>query len=147
MFTSRHLFLQAVAVVLALAYFALALVHVYWALGGRRGTHAAIPHRGGEPAFRPGRAATAAVAAAIACCSGLLLAWMRWFPVPVSRTTLRVGLCLIGTAMLLRALGDFRYVGLFRRIRNSAFARMDRLFYTPASLAAGVLLFLIALAQ
>ncbi|WP_205190355.1 DUF3995 domain-containing protein, partial [Burkholderia sp. LMG 13014] len=30
-----------------------------------------------------------------------------------------------------RAVGDFRYVGFFKRIRGSRFARMDTLYYSP----------------
>ena len=42
--------------------------------------------------------------------------------------------------VLMRAIGDFRYVGFFKRVRGSRFARMDTTLYSPLclALAAGV---------
>ena len=33
-----------------------------------------------------------------------------------------------------RAIGDFKYVGFFKRVRGSKFARMDTLVYSPLCL-------------
>ena len=41
----------------------------------------------------------------------------------------------LAAAMLLRALGDFRYVGFFKRVRTGRFAELDTKFYTPLCLA------------
>lgn len=56
---------------------------------------------------------------------------------------LRLMLWLAAGLFALRVVGDFRYVGLFRSIRKTAFARMDRIFYTPlcATYAAAFILF------
>jgi hypothetical protein len=40
----------------------------------------------------------------------------------------------------LRAIGDFRYVGFFKRIRDSKFARLDTLAYSPLCAALAVLI-------
>jgi hypothetical protein len=34
--------------------------------------------------------------------------------------------------------GELRYVGFFKRVRNTSFARMDTLLYSPLSLCLGV---------
>ena len=41
------------------------------------------------------------------------------------------GLQLLATLFALRAVGDFRYVGLFRRVRGTPFARWDQWLFTP----------------
>jgi hypothetical protein len=37
----------------------------------------------------------------------------------------------IAVVFALRCLGDFRYVGLFRRVRGTDFAAMDAKLFTP----------------
>ena len=50
--------------------------------------------------------------------------------------------CALALGLLARAVGEFRYVGFFKRVRGSRFARMDTLVYSPLCLllAAGVAL-------
>jgi hypothetical protein len=47
---------------------------------------------------------------------------------------------LIAAVFALRAIGDFRYVGFFKRIRDSKFARLDTLAYSPLCAALAVLI-------
>jgi hypothetical protein len=43
----------------------------------------------------------------------------------------RVGIWVIAVVFALRAVGDFHYCGLFKRVRDNAFARYDTLVYSP----------------
>ena len=66
-------------------------------------------------------------------------------PVPSSWTTwaaYALALALIG-----RAIGDFRLVGFFKRVRGSNFARMDTAVYAPLCLLLGVAVFYVAIAH
>ncbi|KER70506.1 MULTISPECIES: DUF3995 domain-containing protein [Burkholderia] len=110
---------------------AIALIHVYWALGGRRGKGAAIPEQDGVPLLRPTAIGTLAVAAALlggACVVAARAGWLGLNPYHGAITFAVVALALI---FAVRAVGDFRYVGFFKRIRGSRFARMDSLYYSP----------------
>ena len=40
----------------------------------------------------------------------------------------------------LRAIGDFRYVGFFNRVRDTGFARLDTLAYSPLCAGLAVLI-------
>jgi hypothetical protein len=53
----------------------------------------------------------------------------------------RAGIWLLATAFVLRTIGDFRYVGLFKRERLTLFAELDGRIYTSlcGALAAGVI--------
>lgn len=119
------------ALILAL----IALLHVYWAFGGRWGAAAAIPEIPGKgAAFRPGFAATLLVALALGVAVGLILARIEVLPRAWPRA-LETGLLWAGAAVFgLRALGEFRYVGFFARVRDTRFARMDRRLYSPLCL-------------
>jgi hypothetical protein len=41
-------------------------------------------------------------------------------------------------SLALRALGEFRYIGFFKRVRGTPFARMDSRYYSPLALLLGV---------
>ena len=41
------------------------------------------------------------------------------------------GLKIIAGVFLVRAIGDFRYVGFFKKIKGTIFANLDTKFYTP----------------
>lgn len=129
---------------------ALAALHFYWAFGGRRGLEAAVPTRppetstsgnlsGSPPLFTPGPAATAAVGFALLAAAVLVLAVVRSVVLPVSDAVLRGGVWLLAAVFLLRAVGDFRYVGLFKRVRGTRFAHLDTRVYTPLCLVLSAL--------
>jgi Protein of unknown function (DUF3995) len=112
----------------AAVFVVLALLHFYWALRGVSGNSAAIPQVNGVPAFKPSKAATAAVGLALLGTAAIVL--------------MHVELLIAGAAavLVLRAIGDFRLVGFFKRVRDSRFARMDTLLYSPLCLALGAAL-------
>ncbi|MGH7512651.1 MAG: DUF3995 domain-containing protein [Gemmatimonadales bacterium] len=54
---------------------------------------------------------------------GPLVRWVTWA---------------VAAAFLQRAIGDCRYVGLFRRVHGTPFARWDARLYTPLALGLGI---------
>jgi hypothetical protein len=126
------------AVLIATVLAALSTLHLYWAVGGRWGHPAALPEHHGQPAFRPGTIATLLVAALLAIASVLVLGRVGLGPAArLSRLT-HVGAWIIAAAFLLRGLGDFRFIGVFRSVRATRFAWWDRHFYTPLSIVLGL---------
>jgi hypothetical protein len=109
--------------------------HFYWALGGMQAKSGAIPEIGGKPAFRPSRAATVAVGLALYACA-LLVAQCGALFSPILSQSWGQGLCVaLAGALTLRAIGDFRILGFFKKVRGSEFARRDTLVYSPLCLA------------
>lgn len=126
----------AILIVAVLAV--LSALHLYWALGGQWGHAPAVPELEGRPSFRPGTAATLLVAALLATAGVLVLGRVGLGPAAGFHRLTRVGVWLVAAAFLLRAMGDFRLVGLFRRIGETRFAWWDRHLYTPLSLLLGI---------
>ncbi|MBK8565266.1 MAG: DUF3995 domain-containing protein [Saprospiraceae bacterium] len=130
-----------ISLLLSAIFLALSAIHVYWVLGGKWGLAAAVPtNAGGQPLFRPGPVATLAVA------GGLLLMGLTvlvrggliqfdWLPDRVGEWSVWA----IAAIFLLRAVGDFRYVGFFKKERGALFARMDKRYFSPLCLAIGCL--------
>jgi hypothetical protein len=133
-----------VALALTAVFGALAALHVYWAARGSSGADGggAVPTRSdGTPLFRPGRVSTLAVAAALGIAALVVLGRSGVMAPRGPVWIYRAGAWTVGAVLLLRTIGDFRYVGLFKRQRDSRFAMLDTRYFTPlcAALAAGVL--------
>jgi hypothetical protein len=128
-----------VAAALAIVLGALAALHVYWAIGGSSSGGGAIPSRiDGTPLFTPGPMATFAVAIALTIAAAIVLGRGGIIPPEPRFILFRLGAWAVGVVLLLRAIGDFRYVGLFKRERRTRFARMDTRWYTPLCAALGI---------
>jgi len=127
------------AIGMAVVFCILSLLHVAWAVGIRMGDRAVIPERDdGEPTFHPGPVSTYAVAGLLFIAA--LLVTQR---VGLGRALLPAPLVVPGcwalaVAFVLRAMGEFRYVGFFKRVRGTAFARMDSRYYSPLALLLGI---------
>jgi len=132
------------AAVIVAIFIVLALAHVYWALGGRIAWLAAIPEVGGRPTFTPSAAATVLVAIALLACAGLVAGTAGILAVPLSPSVLNWLSFALALALLLRAVGDFRLVGFFKRVRGTSFARLDTLVYSPLCAALSLGVFIVA---
>jgi hypothetical protein len=127
---------------LLLAAFALlSLLHGYWACGGAWGKAVAVPERDGRAIFTPSRLATWVVALGLAGCALVVAALAGWLPFPLGAGALRALGYALTLLFLARAIGDFRLVGFFKRLRGTRFASLDARFYSPLclGLALGVL--------
>ncbi|WP_461092928.1 DUF3995 domain-containing protein [Spirosoma gilvum] len=115
----------------------ISLLHFYWAMGGQWGFRAALPERNGTKAFQPGRFMTLSVSVIFGCMSLLYLNKAGVFTTLSSLVPdwlSQYGLWLLAVLFLIRAIGDFRYVGFFKRLTNSRFAELDTKFYSPLCL-------------
>lgn len=122
----------------------LSAVHLYWMTGGRAGASIAVPSRGSEPLVRPGRAATGIVMLALAAAAWLVIELGGWTRIVYSDPWLRCGGPLLGAVFLLRGVGDFRWLGLFKRCKDTPFARWDTRLYTPLCLLLGATILYVA---
>lgn len=128
-----HLSALGSATVLSL----LALIHVYWAAGGATGATAVVPTKGdgeGTPLFQPGPLATLVVAALLSFAALLVLVRSGFLTLALPDWMISKGVWILAAVFLLRALGDFRYVGFFKRIRHTTFGRWDTRLYSPLCL-------------
>ena len=94
----------------------------------------------GMPLFSPGLAACMVVAAWLAGFACVCLALVNLLPMPALPFSPRLFGYGLSAVFAARALGDFHFFGLFRKVRDTSFGRLDRTFYTPlcAGLALGL---------
>lgn len=125
----------------AALFFAIAGIHIYWAFGGKWAVNAVIPtkiqngqHAQEKMLFAPSVPATLIVASGLTAFGFIMLN-----AAGVSGVTLTVDyqiiiLRVIAGIFLIRALGDFNYVGFFKRVTVTRFAENDTRFYSPLCL-------------
>jgi hypothetical protein len=121
---------------LSLVLLATSGLHLWWAIRGVSPASVALPSRDGRPVFVPTRTATSLVAAGLAA-AAVVAASRGALLGPMFRATTRGPSVALGLVFLARAIGDFRYVGFFKRVRGSRFAALDTRFFSPFSLLIG----------
>jgi Protein of unknown function (DUF3995) len=133
-----------IARLVAAAMAALGLMHVYWALGGRVGKSAAVPEVRGQRAFTPSRAGTLVVAIALFVAATVVAIAGGLFEVGSFKGIFRVLAFGLSVTFLARAVGDFRLVGFFKRVRGTHFARLDTTVFAPLCLVLGLAVLYVA---
>jgi Protein of unknown function (DUF3995) len=130
---------RVLASLLGTVLLVLAALHLYWAIRGVSGGSAVPSRADGVPILRPGRLASLVVAGALAMAAGLVLARAQLIGAFAPSAWIRNGTWGVALAFGARTIGEFRYVGLFRRVQGTSFARWDARLFTPlcAALAVG----------
>ena len=126
------------AALVAVVLLALAVLHVAWGIVGISGPSIALPEIDGRPVFTPSRLSCFAVASALACAAFLVLWRGGLVPVLAPSAPSTLGTAGVGFVFLGRAVGDFRLVGFFKRVRNSRFATWDTRLFSPLCVALGL---------
>jgi hypothetical protein len=129
-----------VAALTATLFVVLSLWHFYMAGRPMSGESAAVPSAGGKPLFVPSKRSTLAVGIVLALFAGLVATTAGFVSVGLPQVILVWLSYALAAGLLLRAIGEFKYLGFFKRVRDSQFARMDTWVYSPLCLllAAGV---------
>ncbi len=118
-----------------LIFLLVSLVHFYWAFGGIAFYSAALPEieNTGKKVFKPGKIVTGVVAILFLCVATgflLLVIGKNWFAPKLNIYFLGA----ISTVTFLRAVGDFKYIGFFKKKLATKFAVNDTRFYSPLCL-------------
>ena len=127
-------------------FMAVAALHIYWALGGKAALGGALPmmSNSDEPVFRPGVVATLIVALGLVFFALITVGSTGCFDAFVGREYIKYGNWAIAAIFLIRAVGDFRYVGFTKRVRGTTFADNDTKYYAPLCVVVGLCSLMIA---
>lgn len=115
-------------------------MHVYWALGGKWSLKVALPtNEKGEHVLSPEPVDSMIVGAVLISFAVFHLIRIELIPVPMPYWLGEMGSWIIGGIFVLRAIGDFTYVGFFKRVKRTPFGRNDTNIYSPLCLLIGIL--------
>lgn len=135
--------IELLSVLLTGIFIFIAVLHFYWAAGGRWAAGDAAPtNEQGKPLLNTGPLPCIVVGVGLllfACHYVLPLLSVQVLPFRI----IQIIDWIIPSIFLIRAIGDFRYVGLTKKLKSTAFARKDTQYYTPLCLLIAVLGFTI----
>ncbi len=127
------------SLLLSLVFFTLGGVHFHWVAGGTFGFEQAIPTKAdGAPVMNPKRTDSAIVGIGLLFFGIFYLFKSGLFDCDLDHWVFRYGGWIVPSLFLLRAIGDFRYVGFFKKITTTEFAKWDTRFFSPLCLAIGL---------
>lgn len=131
---------STIAIILFIIFSLLSFIHFYWLLGGKWGLKKVIPTKKDQitilaiPKF-----ATLIVALVLLSFGLIYLVKSEFINFQIPSFATKYAYWIIPTVFLLRAIGDFNYVGLFKKIKNTAFAKSDSKLFIPLCLLIGML--------
>ena len=100
--------------------------------------------KSGKPLFVPSIKATVAVGVVLLLFGFLVAGTAGLIEVGLPPQVLSWSSYALALGLLARAVGEFKYVGFFKRVRGSRFARLDTLLYSPLCLLLAVGVALVA---
>ena len=113
------------------------LFHFYWVIGGKIGLEKVIPTKeDGEKFFNPSNLATTIVG--VILLGFAYLAYCLVFKVLEENSICIYLGNIVSILFFLRVLGDFKMVGVFKRIKATPFAKYDTLLFIPLCLYLGI---------
>jgi hypothetical protein len=123
----------------------ISLLHVYWGFGGRWGMAQSLPtNEQGETVLKPNAMACFVVAFGLMGMSVYVFGFSEMINLPLPNLVSKYGIWVIAFIFLVRAIGDFKYVGFSKKIKKTRFAELDTRYYAPLCLYLGLTSFLIA---
>jgi hypothetical protein len=122
---------MAISLFAACILFAIGLLHVYWAFGGKWGIGAVLPQQDGRNAFTPGVGATLLVALLVGTAGVILLLQANLIELSERYFIVRAGAWVCAVVFGLRVIGEFHYFGIFKKVKTTTFSKMDSYLYVP----------------
>ena len=133
------------ATLVSLVFVVLALWHFVMALATTSGESLAVPSVNGKSLFVPSRKVTFAVGAVLLLFAGLVAATAGIVSVGLPSVALSWLSYALALGLLARAIGEFKYVGFFKRVHGTKFSKLDSLVYSPLCLLLALGVALVAL--
>lgn len=128
---------RATDLIIGVLFLSLAFLHVYWGVFGIKHPEKVLPQPNQQKKVLPSKTATFVVAIALFL-FGLLFI-LKLFDLLVGDWPVYAQIA-IGLLFLARAVGDFKRVGFFKTLKNTPFAKMDSLYYSPLCLLIAILI-------
>ncbi len=139
----------AIAIVLFLIFVFISSIHFYWAFGGKWGGDAVLPTKddNNTKVLNPTILPTLIVAFGFLGFGLFVLIISGLIDFNVPHWLSKYGLWIIAGIFMLRAIGDFNYVGFFKKIKQTKFGKNDTKYFSPLCLAIGILAVILELTK
>jgi protein-S-isoprenylcysteine O-methyltransferase Ste14 len=129
-----------IAMILFLIFLFISIIHFYWAFGGSWGSDSVLPTKENkEKVLNPSALPTVIVALGVLGFGLIVLIKSGLLEFSLPSWINQYGLWIIAGIFILRAIGDFNYVGFFKKIKETKFGKNDTKYFSPLCLLIGIL--------
>ncbi len=120
------------SLLLSVIFFILGMIHFLWAFGGKYGFEQALPtNEQGQRILNPGKFDSAIVGLGLIIFGSFYFLQSGFTELIPPVWAIKYGGWIIPSIFLLRAIGDFKYVGFFKKIKQTSFGRRDTRIFSP----------------
>lgn len=127
------------SVILSAIFIVLGMIHVYWVIGGTLGLEKSLPTKeNGERVLNPKKLDTALVGIGLIIFGVFYMVKSGLISYNPPAWIMDYGSWIIPSIFILRAVGEFKYVGFFKSVKNTGFGKLDTRFFSPLCLTIGV---------
>lgn len=128
------------SILLVVIFFALSGIHFNWAFGGQWGFNVALPTKSdGQRVLNPRKIDSAIVGVGLLSFGLYYLFRLGFVSVLLPLWTIKYVGWIVPVVFFARAIGDFKYVGFFRKVVQTDFSRADAKYFSPLCLLIGLL--------
>ncbi|QDP85883.1 DUF3995 domain-containing protein [Chryseobacterium sp. SNU WT5] len=138
-----------IAITLILIFLFISSIHFYWVFGGKWGSDAVLPTKedNNTKTLNPTIIATLIVAFGLLGFGLFIFVMSGLITFDTPQWLSKYGLWIIAGIFTLRAIGDFNYVGFFKRIKQTKFSKNDTKYFSPLCLIIGILTIILELTK
>ena len=132
--------ISTLSILLFVIFIILGLIHFNWVFGGKWGFEKTLPTKeNGERVLNPKKFDSAVVGLGLTFFGlfYLLKSGFLNFDIPI--WIIIYGSWIIPSIFILRAIGDFKYVGFLKKIKNTEFGKIDSKLFSPLCLIIGII--------
>jgi len=127
------------SILLSILLIGLGLIHFNWVVGGNFGFSESLPTKeSGERVLNPKKIDSAIVGIGLTAFGFLYLLKSGVIEFIIPGWIMAYGSWIIPIIFLLRAIGEFKYVGFFKKIKKTEFGKLDTKLFSPLCLIIGI---------
>ncbi len=139
--------MSILAIVIFIIFLGLSLLHISWALGSKYGFETALPtNEEGKRMLNPKKSDSLIVGLGLLIFGLFYLIKVDLIAFELPSIVLSAASWVIPSIFLLRAIGDFRYIGFTKKIKSTPFAIKDSRYYSPLCLSIAIIGFILGIA-
>ena len=128
------------SILLFAIFIVLGLIHFNWVFGGDWGFEKALPTKeNGERVLNPKKIDSAIVGLGLTLFSLFYLLRSGFLNIDLPNWIITFGSWIIPSIFFLRAIGDLKYVGFFKKVKKTEFGKADLEIFSPLCLAIGII--------
>ncbi|HIE44695.1 MAG TPA: DUF3995 domain-containing protein [Flavobacteriaceae bacterium] len=131
--------IKSLSILLFAIYTVLAYFHFYWFFGGVWGLKQAIPTKNKASSLSIPKIATLIVGFVLISFGLIYIIKLKLINVPIPAWIANYIYWFIPSIFIVRAIGEFQYVGFFKKIKNTEFAKADSKIFSPLCLTIGII--------